>query len=770
MRRDEIRLAPPPNNDRPADAMHCGRLCDGSGIGHCPRGPRRGGLCGADKDPCIPELTHRGFRRRVLVAGTLVGLVALAAWSFLSSRTFYKPGPLSRSHALILASHSANDHCAACHPAASASWTSWFASAAGVHQGVSQTDRCVDCHHVQMAHDVARSPHNLGTARLQQIREAWNERDSGTGISLVGQVSTNLSRDVSIECATCHREHGGVDANLSLMSNAQCQSCHSRSFESFASGHPDWKAWPHTGAKIISFDHATHQHLHFPKSKPIDRAAGQSSAQVQEGQEIVSPSDLVRATVTSNVTSNVMGRQFDCRACHPSNPLDESSVHTISTARRRNTGEPLRTLSYEAACADCHDAALRERSTQRLDLFALPSLGREPATQAGVWPNPLIGFFDGEVGPLATWLLRSDQAVAVALTQLPGDASITSINPSRADQIQAAVKVSVAIRDTIDKLATQGSAAVVTHGNERSADAMRQVLRNVPPQMVWDARLLWFTAPPSSIAQQPPLDRKAARLSLFDLRRSDRVVKPAVARTSANDDLLSDDLLEGDLLGDALLGSDSQSTDPLAVDPLNADPLAADPLAVGPSSQGVIDPGQATPLERGRFDPVHMLPDGGWYRDDLRMAISYRSSGHADPVLRAAVELAASLQPDDPVRIGLLKSGATASCVECHWGALDPDGPLWKMPLLPRNPSALTKFSHKPHFNLPQLSDCTHCHKTNQTAVAVVSMISLPPAEVAEHQARHGFQSLGKSACIACHRQSAAGDGCTQCHHYHSRQ
>ncbi len=755
MSRDDLPITPPPNNDRPSDRYRCGRLCGGSGVGACPRGPSPKGVCGAPEQACRPELTFRGYRRRIVLSSILVGITALAAWSYWDARSLYKPGPLSGAHAAVFAqgSHAqgpfaepglTESQCAACHPNANSRWAQWFNWPSFYHNRLSQTDSCVECHHNRTPAAVARSPHNLPAERLAAIREAWSEVDSGDSAE-IHHVSHPIALDHRIECATCHQEHGGIDANLTLVTNHQCQSCHSRTFTSFTHGHPDWQQWPHGAPAAIAFDHASHQHKHFTKTP---------------------------------------GQAFDCQSCHPGNgnPLSDGlrlashamTGHKLVDSPGGFAGEPVRTASYEAACASCHDEALRQQAAQRLDLIALPTLTREPAQRIVPWPEPLIGFFDGDVSPLARWLIADDPKVDLALRHLPGDASFSLIDPSAKQQVVASAWVARALRRKLDQLATQGNAAIRPEGNEsepsernqRADDAMRRILRHVPPQLLWDARLRWFDAPPGEwdsagwIRPESGHDASPDRAIVHAGGRDPRLLARAagwdggrfhagaIRQVAANDDLLGgDDLLGSD---DDLLGSDDLlDTDPLTA-PAGAGLLRDDGQAIGSGTTLEIP---TSPVPSDRFDPAKMLPDGGWYRDDLRMAISYRGAGHADPVLQAVVELAGSLPESDPVRSGLLRSAAVASCVECHVGALSASGPQWtaQQPLIPSPKRA--KFSHRPHLTIPQLSDCAHCHRTASTAEqATVSS---------------GFQSLGKAACVSCHTASAAGDRCTQCHFYH---
>ncbi|MDG2224557.1 MAG: hypothetical protein P8L85_24460, partial [Rubripirellula sp.] len=75
------------------------------------------------------------------------------------------------------------------------------------------------------------------------------------------------------------------------------------------------------------------------------------------------------------------------------------------------------------------------------------------------------------------------------------------------------------------------------------------------------------------------------------------------------DDLLGDDLLGDDLLGDDLLGDD-----------LLGDDLLSQDSSLAESSR------VTSPL-KNRFDAERLIPAGGWYLDELRMAVHYRGGG-----------------------------------------------------------------------------------------------------------------------------------------------
>ncbi len=163
--------------------------------------------------------------------------------------------------------------------------------------------------------------------------------------------------------------------------------------------------------------------------------------------------------------------------------------------------------------------------------------------------------------------------------------------------------------------------------------------------------------------------------------------------------------------------------------------------------------------------------DGGWFVDDQAYALRYVPQGHADPLLRAWIDLATSLGPDklplrDAVLAELMGRNSAGRCATCH--SIDQheaDQLLvnWKGLDASSRPRGFTRFSHRPHLTQPMLQDCTHCHSADPLAAAQVA----PYASRRPDDFVGQFLPLSKAACIACHQPQAAGQACTQCHNYH---
>ncbi len=467
-----------------------------------------------------------------------------------------------------------------------------------------------------------------------------------------------------VACSTCHREHGGETASLTSMNNTQCQSCHSSRFNRFAVDHPDWGQWPYDQTNQIAFNHASHSLRHFP-------------AKLDE---------------TGKAT------QFQCNQCHPAS----------------DNGDFVRTTSYEAACALCHDASLKQQSSNRMDLFVLPSLVSPSPTLQASWPAAATGYYDGKVGPLARLLLEQSPEMHSAIAALPAGGDIAQVNLQDEVQRQAAETIAIAIRDQMSSIASQGTVTTVA-GLGRHQAPMRAILRDLSPQLLLSANDRWF-----------------AGLAISS--RSDASpFRTASAKANENDDLLGE------------------------------------PDVAPEKSSGAQPPNSRSKRRPDRYDPLQLQPDGGWYVDDVRFAVSYRGNGHADTVLKAALELAAGLPSEHPSRKELIATGPVAACVSCHHLPQSGESMQWKaMQVTSFGSSQLTKFTHRPHMNLPSLMDCTGCHAINENAMVPIKTTASVEAATQDHALETcDFEKLETAQCAACHTAQAAGDACVKCHRYH---
>ncbi len=489
MRRDEINLSEPPNNDRPGDRWMCGRTGE-----PCVRGPIGRGQC-SSSEPCRPRRTWHGRRKR----WTLVGMLTIVAAMIVIARpatraAIVKPGELSTPHAQILSSTLDSRRCAACHPHSSAVGDSVA--------NVTQSDRCMDCHHETMNRSTATLAHNLparvrSDLRLASLRLAGSSDRDTTWRDWMPSVAVDQE---NVQCNACHREHRGAVASLTAMTNDQCQTCHSDRFGSFADSHPTWDQWPYGRGGVIAFDHASHATKHFPKT-------------ILEGQPT----------------------SFECGVCH---------------ARQAN-GELTRTTSYETACQTCHDGALRIEAAEGVELLTLPSVAKRCADAIGAWPEGATGFYDGRIAGLADLLIRVDADANAAMRSLPNQ-DFAKIDDQHDQSEQAARIVAREHRQLLETIGNEGQSAMVERFAKSgiSPSIAARMIRSLPPQLIEEACRRWF-ADEDNLAETTSTNAPKIRPAAFKM--------PA----RGDDDLLgesSDDDLLGDPLDSDPLDLDSQET------------------------------------------------------------------------------------------------------------------------------------------------------------------------------------------------------------------
>ena len=736
MRRDELTLNNPPATDRPGSRWMCGRDHDAP---PCAHGPDASGNCPLS-GACRPRRTWHGRRKQITLGVLAVALiVTLIMCRPGVAPGVFKPGDLSTPHAQILSGTSTSDRCAACHGPAAVSPQTWFDNDIQGHRRVTQSDRCLDCHHQSIPRDRANLAHNVPLTVLRSIQAeirtvsarrpeeslrsmTWHDGMPGPAVDMQ-----------NIQCAACHREHRGGEANLLDISDSQCQTCHSDRFGSFAESHPRWTGWPYGQGISVAFNHRTHAQKHFPASQ-------KSSASVV----------------------------FDCLACHQIQP----------------NGELARSPSYEIACQSCHDAPLRIEAAEGIDLLALPTIpsGLIPSDSADdlqSWPEMATGFYDGQLAPMAELLMRVTPHAAAAIRNIP-DGNLGNLNDEDPADAVAATVVASEHQRLLNEIANEGHPAILNRANQIGIpqELLGAVVRGLPPQLLQQTHQQWFTNQGESLNRDDVGRNASSRyaIQLVDFR--DLTAQPPSLLVAAGPDdlLLIDDGSESGMLrdgGDALVRQDDPlgenegvsgglltpdlegDRDPLSVDPLSDDPLSSSSSAVAETS----DPNQ-------RFDPSRMLPAGGWYRDDVRLTISYRGAGHSDPVLRSVVEMMAHLQPSDPVRRRWLATRAVAACTSCHPDAAETSG--WTAVANIGRRDRFTKFSHGPHLNIARLTDCTHCHAIATGSETPMQDVTLTSASgETEYLPHDEFKPLELEACATCHTAKAAGDNCTTCHRYH---
>ncbi len=280
--------------------------------GPCENGPGPDGSCGCSHPPCAPRPALRQHRWRISMIALGLVVAALAAFTHLTGdagsftetvrNAALDAGELTDGHAGFTGAQG----CKACHSAHGAQPMAWLASAFSAND---MTKACLGCHTFG---GPARAPHSKNFPANKGARKT--------------------------ECAMCHTEHKGRDANISSLNNEQCANCHEKSFSNFVRGHPKFSdKFPHFRRASIKFNHASHQEKHFQDKN-----------------------------VANNAPAN-------CTTCH----------------RMEVADRVVASLGFESACAKCHADQIPKRNLVilRLPEFEETNFDREAVIEA-CGPNP----------------------------------------------------------------------------------------------------------------------------------------------------------------------------------------------------------------------------------------------------------------------------------------------------------------------------------------------------------------------------------------------
>lgn len=707
MRDDELNLPLPPTDDRPGDSWFP-KPCE-------------------ERDEPGRHLTWHGKRRRwFLFAGICVLLVCLGLPAVVPTSILFKPGPLSKPHAQILAGTVVSQRCASCHQQNALSPFSIFSfgNSSEKHHDTNQLDLCMDCHKATIEPNLAAAAHNLPLSVRDQLTKSLRLASSNKLASRKTQSwipNAAVDQD-DVQCSACHREHHGIKADLLVMSNQQCQTCHSQRFDHFGADHPDWKQWPYGRGGQISFDHGTHSTKHFPNWK-------------------------------GGVNS------FECSSCHTESNGSDGFASIAN-------GELMRSSSFEVSCANCHDESMRVQLDAGLEFVALPMIPSDVARQVGGWPESATGFADGIIPPLTELLLRADPELAEMMREIPaGD--ISRIQGGDARAVPVLRGVAKGIQSLLDEVGKRGQVAIEERLQKAgvSTQAIGPLLCSLSPQLISSAKSAWQIGDAKASLRQANV--KASNVRLVAAGEDDLLLS-----NDFSDDLAGDDL-GGDLLSEDPLAEDPLTEDLLMDDPLSEDPLAEDPLEMGGSASGIAG-GDCPDCELSAQDQVR---HGGWYRDDVRLSLRYRAASHSNSVMSSMIELFGQLGETDPLKERFFQQTAVQACVTCHSSAGSFPS-AWKAGNLIGKRSEFTKFSHRPHLNISALGDCQHCHQIkgsgpNESGQSIEPEIQFTDFGLAaepraiEPVVHHDFETLGRETCAACHQAAAAGNSCTTCHRYH---
>lgn len=740
---------------RRGDRWHCTRSA--SAGGPCQTGPSPDGQCATQRPPCAPVRSLSVWRRRVtrMAVVVMIGLVLIAVQGG-ERDALLSPGPLTFQHAVV-------GGCAGCHDGFDAGPTGWAKIAFGLSEPVHGDRACHTCHdlgpHAERAH--SRPP--AVTAAL--TRQAEQHRDEhGTTPPLEFALSAWLltpgkEAGSQIGCATCHREHRGVDTNLTEMPEGACQSCHTVQFPAFGQGHPEFGETLFDRRSQIAFDHAAHLDRHFAATESAGKAP---------------PA---------------------CSVCHL--PSDDGRV--------------METRSFETMCASCHlddIAGTGAIGPKGITFLTVPGLDTRELAARGVdigdWPQ----WSEEPVTPFMRRLLQQDAEVAAALDRLDG-LDLLDLRDAEPEDIKAAALLAAGIKRLIGSLLEEGVAAAdrllgTTAPQREGASTAGTLLGHLPMEVLQATARDWFPRLASELPQPLPMlpatipgpesSQGPAPEATPGTDQSDILAAPAGDQSNILAPLAPDQsnilapptVDQSDILAPLTPSDQSTILTPPIVDqsdilaPLAAARPKTQPPLPGAPVAAPVAPVQVetnpTPPPRLAIEPAvspeEWMRAGGWYRDEF--ALRYRPTGHADRFFQAWLDIAADPPAGSDDRLlGVFNSGqAPGTCLSCHSVDRGGDGAGLVNWLPARNDPArrdFFRFAHAPHFSLIAEDGCQTCHAVTRTPAG-------SPASAFQEQYSQGdphtgvvvgFSSPKAETCAQCHAPGRAGDTCTQCHAYH---
>ncbi len=715
--------------------------------------------------PCIPRRSFIARRQSLrLNLAILTGGLLMLCMALPSREKTFVPGDLSSKHAQILENTLAAERCGLCHPTSHSPSSlvsgthdapnqvaqGLLASARRLIENDGRQDQlCMQCHKGHLPNAIHRDPHDLSPETWRKLRQPtdapWqlvstrtSSPEEGATPEGTSTVEGNISKT---SCAMCHNEHHGRGFDIKLISDSRCQACHQRQFESLASGHPEFKDFPIDRPRGLAFSHSRHALDHFAKKN----------------------------------------RDFDCKACH------------VTTHNATTGDQVVRALSFEHACASCHDAPIRAATVDGWAAIQLPSIdanAAQPESDFADWPETARFGYDGFVSPVLRGLLMSDPEAAQALAQLPASGKIVDISSISGRREEVAKTLAIATRRLIQETAREGQAAwvarlqKVTRAHlerdltEQELGLIASMAAGMPPDVFRHAESQWMRGP------QPLTENGPTRGQLVRTAPAQPVAGP-----TSNDDLLSSDELLGTAAPERAKADDDLLSQPESalLDSTSDSSLESSLHTTLETTPELKAP---TPIKGATH-----LTGGGWYVDQNTLAIRYMPVGHADATLSAwslwwsLLESHRSVTPTDPSqriaqRLSLANSAldnqgelriadtVPGKCTECHQSgniavrftsSLSPFRPdeSFEVPERDATVREFTKFRHTAHLTLPALSDCRYCHQEKRPVSSTVHSSNY------QHPATSEFASMNLTQCAACHRPGGANDRCVQCHNYH---
>ncbi len=410
-------------------------------------------------------------------------------------------------HAQILENTLVSQRCGLCHPNSHSSSDEKIGESLSlvalgniaaqlVESDGRQDALCMQCHKTHMPMAEHRNPHDLTAEQWQQLRSIDGNGNGPRGKLVSSATQPKLPSDdptnIKTSCAMCHIEHHGRGFDLRAIADDRCQACHQRKFESLASGHPEITEFPNERPRWIAFSHQAHADKHFSQKN----------------------------------------REFNCRQCH------------LESESQLEKGEVIRSVSFESACASCHEQPIRAASVDGWALMQLPSIDRTQATESkglSHWPATARYGIDGQISPVLRALLSADEEARKWIDKLPDSGKLADIPNINGEREKCVETMAVAIERLIDETAEQGQRAwqarlesEMTRRMQRPLTAQDRELvtamtTGLPPNLFQEIRSRWFQSG-KSLAFDRANTKSIAKARL--------VSAPAESNSNGDDDLL----------------------------------------------------------------------------------------------------------------------------------------------------------------------------------------------------------------------------------------
>ena len=565
------------------------------------------------------------------------------------------------------------------------------------------------------------------------------------------------------------------------LSDRQCQTCHENQFKSFSNGHPEFREsiYPYKRRNAIRFDHYSHYQKHFQST--LEDHPGR----VPEGYD---PNARHMESVS-------------CNSCHAPDP----------------SGENMTVKPFEVSCAQCH-----EESTRGGEPFPFLAF---PALNTALLDNKLRN--QKSPRSLGTWIEDSPNTIPWPTLQLlpedareawsrlrsrdiqPFDSGLADLDEkSVGDLERLAWAIKFLARDLSQNNPQANPSNKVGHEElsrrlkETGFDEPQKLIAGLPAGLV-DTMRRGFSeqdyihlldevdtyregSPPGPIDPETPEQKQSVEGSPDDSSGESKDGTGESFGEGADEDTgesFGEDADEdtGESFGEDADEDTGESFGEGADESFGDDPDESGEEAEKPDAAS----GELSPI-----DPETWASQGGWFQQFG--VVSYRSKGHADPLIRDWLDALAS-RVDDPLARTQLADGfdfrrgsaasTTGQCFKCHSvdETRDQNNKLvgarinWHSITEQRPHGSLTRYKHSTHL---LLTDCRSCHSTRQNPDPNAYLQAFPGEDDWNQSAnwskkanpgifKSNFSVIRKNDCAQCHNPFKAGEHCTQCHKYH---